>query len=217
MENTIFPPDLNQVIGNESKDFAVKAGHAQPLKKSLSLIIFGSVWTAFTSVFVVGFFGPLFHGKEVHFEVNGVPTVVGPDSLDALLVPALFTGMFVLLGIGMFFLGIFLLFKKGGYFVGTATRLVNYKNGNIKSIDWEQFSGNLEVNGNAQKGNISLQMRTGKMVSRKKGPDRYVPDVVYILGIPNVFEIEQICRKRIKENDPTPSMDGQTSFNQFGV
>ena len=38
----------------------------------------------------------------------------------------------------------------------------------------------------------------------KNGPDRYVPDTLYITGIPHVFEIEQVCRKRIKENDPTP-------------
>jgi hypothetical protein len=43
------------------------------------------------------------------------------------------------------------------------------------------------------------------MVSRKEEPDRYVPDVIYILEIPDVFEVEQICRRRIKENDPTPS------------
>jgi len=51
-------------------------------------------------------------------------------------------------------------------------------------------------------------MRTGKMVSRKNGPDRYVPDVIYISEIPYVFEIEKICRARIKENDPTPPTTG---------
>ena len=98
----------------------------------------------------------------------------------------------------------YLLFKHGGYFVGTPTRLVHFQNGSIRSIDWEQFSGEIEVSGDSQKGDISLQMRTGKMVSQKNGPDRYVPDFVYISAIPNAFEIEQICRKRIKENDPTP-------------
>ena len=87
-------------------------------------------------------------------------------------------------------------------------RLIHYHKGNIRSIDWEQFSGDIELSGNNQKGNISLQMRTGRMVSRKNGPDRYVPDVIYISKIPNVFEIEKICRKRIKENDPTPPTTG---------
>ena len=39
--------------------------------------------------------------------------------------------------------------------------------------------------------------------------DEYVPDVIYITGIPNVFEIEKICRTRIKENDPTPPESNQ--------
>jgi len=98
-----------------------------------------------------------------------------------------------------------LLFKKGGYFVGTPTRLVHFRNGTIRSIDWEQFSGDIEVNGNEQKGNISLGLRTGKMVSQKNGPDRYVPDTIYISGIQEVYKVEKLCRMRIKENDPTPS------------
>jgi hypothetical protein len=52
------------------------------------------------------------------------------------------------------------------------------------------------------------------MVSRKNGPDRYVPDVIYISDVPYVFEIEKICRKRIKENDPTPPITGLTIAQQ---
>jgi hypothetical protein len=48
-------------------------------------------------------------------------------------------------------------------------------------------------------------MRAGRMVSRKNDSDRYIPDVIYISEIQNVFEIEQVIRKRIKENDPTPT------------
>ena len=65
------------------------------------------------------------------------------------------------------YLGTSLIFKKGGYFVGTPTRLVRYQNGNIRSIDWEQFSGDIEVSGRDPKGNISLQMRTGRVVRTK--------------------------------------------------
>lgn len=203
IENIILPQDLSVAIGSENKDFAVKAHHAQPLKKSFSIIIFGTVWLAFSSIFVFAFLGPIFQGKEIHFTSNGVPTIAGPGNLSPIIMPALIIGIFVLIGIGILGSGIYSLLKKGGYFVGTPTRLVNYQKGNIRSIDWEQFSGDIEVSGNNQKGNISLQMRTGKMVSSKHGSDRYVPDVIYISGIPNVFEIEQICRKRIKENDPT--------------
>jgi len=209
MENIALPQELSSSLSSENKDFAVKAGRAQPLKKSISLILFGTVWTAFTSIFVFAFLSPLFQGKEVRFESNGVPTVASPDNLGPIIIPAIIIGVFVLVGIGMLSWGIYSIFKKGGYFVGTPTRLVHFQNGNTRSIDWEQFSGDIEVSGDAQKGNISLQMRTGRMVSRKNGPDRYVPDVIYISEIPNVFEIEQICRRRIKENDPTPAIAGQ--------
>ena len=92
--------------------------------------------------------------------------------------------------------------------MGTPTRLVHYQKGRIRSIDWEQFSGYIEVDGTTDRGNISLQMRTGKIVHRSRGLDSFVPDVVYISGISNVFEVERICRRRIKENDPTPPATG---------
>jgi hypothetical protein len=204
-EKITLPPDLNAAIGSEKKDFAVKAGRALPREKSISKIRFGILFTAVSSIFVFTFLEPLFYGEEVHFVLNGVPTDASPDNLDPILVPAIIILVFMFIGMSMLSWGIYSLLKKGGYYVGTPIRLVHYQNGNIRSIDWEQFSGEIKFNGNADKGNISLQMRTGRMVSRKNGPDEYVPDVIYMLEIPNVFEVEQICRRRIKENDPTPT------------
>lgn len=207
-ENITLPADLDAAIGAEKKDFAVKAGRDQPREKSFSLIRFGVVWTAVIGIFAFGFLGPLFQGKEVHFDVNGVPTVGSLDNLDPIFFPAIIIIIFVLIGIGLLSKGIYSFLKKGGYFVGTPLRLVHYQNGNIRSIDWEQFSGDIELNGNEKNANISLQMRTGRMVSRKDDQDRYVPDVIYISEIPNVFEVEQICRRRIKENDPSQPTKG---------
>lgn len=207
MRNAVLPRDLNTHIGSERKDFAVKAGRAQPRKKSLGIILFGTLWTAFTSIFVIVFLGPLFAGKEVHFESNGVPTVAGPGNLGPILVPALIIGVFVLIGLGMLAGGFYAMYRKGGYFVGTPLRLIQYRKGTIKSVDWEQFTGNIELKAHTRsmKGNLSLEMRTGRTVSRKNGPARYVPDVIYLSDIPYVLEIEKICRRRIKENDPTPA------------
>lgn len=209
LRNVPLPRDLNSMLGSERKDFAVKAGRARPLKSSIAFILFGIFWTGFTSIFVVVFLGPLFAGKEVHFESNGVPTVASPDNLGPIVVPAIIIGVFLLIGIAMLAGGFYSVFKKGGYFVGTPLRLVHYYKGKIRSIDWEQFSGDIEVNGSPEKGNVSMKMRSGKMVSRKNGPDRYVPDVIHMSKIPDAFEVEKLCRKRIKENDPTPPNTGQ--------
>ncbi len=205
LENITLPPQLVNVIGSESTDFAVKASRSQPPKVSLGIMIFGTVWLGFSSIFVVLFLGPVFQGKEVEFLVNDVPTVAGPGNLKPLLLPALVIGIFVLIGLLMLGIGLYMFFRKGGYFAGTPTRLITFKKGNYRSIDWEQFSGDIEVTGSEKKGNITLGLRSGKTVSSKNGPDRYVPDTLYISGIPNAPEVEQLCRKRIKENDPTPA------------
>jgi len=204
LDKVELPQNLASVIGNENLEFAVKAKRTKPLKSSLGIILFGTIWTAFTSIFVFAFLGPLFVGEEVYFTSNGTPTVASPDNLGPITFPAIIIGLFVLIGISMLGFGIYSFFKKGGYFVGTPLRLITYQNGNIRSIDWEQFSGDIEVNGNEFNGNLALQMRTGRMVSSKNSGSRYVPDTIFLTGIPNVYEIEQICRKRIKENDPTP-------------
>ena len=208
LEPIPLPSELMKYIGSESQDFAVKAKRANPPKTSIFLILFGAAWLAFTSIFVFAFLGPLFKGKEVEFLVNDVPTVAGPGNWGPIVFPAIIIGVFVLVGLLMFGSGIYLLFKKGGYFVGTSSRLISYHNGTFRSVDWEQFSGDIEVSGDELKGHISLGLRTGKMVSSKNGPDRYVPDTFYISAIPGALEIERICRKRIKENDPTPPSTG---------
>jgi hypothetical protein len=208
LESITLPSELLTYIGSESQDFAVKAKRANPPKASIFLILFGAAWLAFTSIFVFAFLGPLFKGKEVEFLVNDVPTVAGPGNWQPIVFPAIIIGVFVLIGLLMFGSGIYLFFKKGGYFVGTNARLISYKKGTFRSIDWEQFSGDIEVSGDELKGNISLGLRTGKMVSSKNGPERYVPDTFYISGIKGALEIERICRKRIKENDPTPPSTG---------
>ncbi len=199
-----LPHELERFIGSESKDFTVKADRSHPLKMSLFMILFGGVWLAFTSIFFIAFLGPLFSGQEVHMTVNDVPTVAGPGNLGPITAPAIIIGIFTLVGLLVLGFGIRSAFQKGGYFVGTPLRLIHYHRNKFRSIDWEQFSGDITVRGKDRKGSITLGMRTGKMVSSKNGPDRYVPDTLYITGIPHVFEIEQVCRKRIKENDPTP-------------
>ncbi|MEJ7822833.1 MAG: hypothetical protein WKF85_10955 [Chitinophagaceae bacterium] len=201
MDNIIsLPTDLQSVIGAERIDFSVISKRNQPLKKSLVPIAFGTIWTAFTCIFVFAFLGPLFKGEDATFKVNGVPTTVSWDNFQPMLVPALFIGTFVLVGIGILTWGIYSILQKGGYFVGTANRLIRYRKGNITSYNWEQFSGNMEINN--KNGDISMQLRTGKMVSNRNSPDIFVPDTVYISGAMDILDIEKICRKRIKENNP---------------
>ncbi len=208
LETISLPPELESYIGSESKDFAVKAKYATQPKVSLAMIIFGLIWFGFSLILLMLFLGPLFRGQEVQFLTNDVPTVAGPGNLRPILLPASVIGLFVLIGILLVYAGFRMLFRKGGYYVGTPTRLIVFEKKGFRTVDWEQFSGDIAVSGNDQKGNISLGLRTGRMAGSKSGSDRYVPDTLYISGISDVFEVEKICRRRIKENDPTPPVPG---------
>jgi len=116
-------------------------------------------------------------------------------------IPAIIIGIFVSVGIGMLVWGVYSIFRGGGYFAGTDTRLIHYFKGNIKIYNWERFSGDIELN--SKKGDISLQLRTGKTIRQDNSPSTFIPDIIYISGGQNVLEIESICRKRIIKNDPT--------------
>ena len=163
MNLNLIPNDLKKMVVNEKIDFCVKATNNYPKSKSFGIILFGLAWSAFVSVFVIAFFGPLFSGKEVHFEANDVPTVGSIDNWESLLVPGLIIGLFIIVGLGMLIWGFYSLFQKGGYFVGTETRLIKYLNNTITITDWEQFSGNIELNTKNRLGDIMFQLRTGKI------------------------------------------------------
>ena len=201
-----IPIELRKIIDLEETDFIVKSKRNYPRKKAIALLGVAVFWNMLVSIFVVAFFGPLFKEKEVHFESNGTPTTANLDNLEPLLVPGLLIGFFVLIGLGLLFWGLIMLIQKGGYFVGTETRFIKYRKGTAIIKDWEQFSGNIEIKLKENYGNLQLELRTGKMNSRKNAPDKFVPDIIYMPEIGNVLDIEKKCRVRIKENDPTPKI-----------
>ncbi|MFV0539818.1 MAG: hypothetical protein ACK5MZ_01085 [Aestuariibaculum sp.] len=199
-----IPVDLRNLIDSEQTDFIVKSTRNFPKKKGIVLLLFALFWNTFVSIFVIAFIVPIIRGKEIHFKVNDVPTSGSLDNWESILVPSLIISLFVFVGIGMLIWALVQLIQKGGYFVGTETRFIKYRNGQIIIKDWEQFSGNININSKSELGDLELELRTGKVKRGNEGSDKFVPDLIYISGIKNVFEIEKKCRIRIQENDPTP-------------
>jgi ABC-type multidrug transport system fused ATPase/permease subunit len=185
-----LPTDLRTVIDSENVDFAVMGKRKYPRSQSYSAIIFGLIWTAFTSIFVFAILRQIFNNGGFDF-INDTASV-------------LFILLFVFVGVSLIGWGFISLTKKGGYFVGTEHRLIQYLDGKIKTTDWEQFTGNMEITNKNGDGDLIFELRTGKIKSGKDSKE-FVPDKICISGIPNVFEIEKKCRIRIKENDPTPA------------
>ncbi|NER18955.1 hypothetical protein [Spongiivirga citrea] len=200
MTNQI-PKELRTIIDNEETDFITKSRRNHPRKKAISLLFFSLFWNGFISIFVVAFFGPLL--KKL-FNKQSSNDISFSDFFDVM--PALIISLFVIVGIGLLVWTIMMFFQKGAFFVGTPTRFIKFRKGKAEIKDWEQFSGNIKIDGKGIYGNLEFELRTGKTKSRDNGPDKFVPDVIDMAGIKNTYDIGKKCRKRIKENDPTPAI-----------
>jgi len=205
MRNFRVPNELKQVIGSETSDFIIKSKRNYPRKKAFATLGLALFWNLMLSVFWFVMIGPLFKGEEVHFESNGISKTASTEDWSELIIPSLIIGLFTIVGIFIFVYGIVMLFQKGGYYAGTPSRLIKFRNGKTTITDWEQFTGNIKIDSKNNAGNLEFELRTGKTHSKKNSGDRFVPDIIHITGITNVFEIEKKCNLRIKENDPTPS------------
>lgn len=194
MGSTELPQVLNEAIGPENRDFAFKAGSSRPFRKSLPGIISGILWIGFFSLLFLGIFNLDFKGM---FERGAAEN----ESINPAFYILGFIGIFYLIGLVILSLAIIPVIRRGGYFVGTPVRLIHYHNGKIRSVDWEQFTGDMQVRGNEQGGNISLLLKTGTW-KRQRGGSIYIPDMIFMTAIPGLSEVEKICRQRIKENTP---------------
>ena len=192
--------ELTSVIGSESVVFSVKAKRKYPVNHSIPVIFLASLWSVIPFIGVVVILVPLFRDGEVHFTSGRRHVTAGWDNLEPLLMPALTFGFFLTIGFLGLGAGLKALFSKGGYFAGTESRLIHHQNGKITSYQWEQFSGVMELD--YEKGDLTLQLKTGTWKGEHR--DEFVPDRLYLSGIPEVMEIEAICRKLIGENEPVP-------------
>ncbi|MCU0461368.1 MAG: hypothetical protein MUF36_05050 [Bacteroidales bacterium] len=197
--NLNLPEELLINVGTESREFAFKSKRQRPARRSVGKIIFSIMWLAFTSVFIYLMLGTVIAGGSTETIINGETKVISADNLKPALPLIVFLGVFVSIGLGLLISGIYSIFQRGAWFVGTPTRLIRYKKGVLNSFDWSQFNGKIEIRGSNTRGSITLEMSTGRM-QRSKGGSYYVPDIIYFIGIPDVYEIEKIVRKRIEEN-----------------
>ncbi len=112
--------------------------------------------------------------------------------------------LFIPLGFALFGYGIYTLFEGGGTFAAMPKELIEEFKGKITITPWHEYSGDISVNLEAGKASVILGK---KAISSGYSSDNnmgYIPEDTSILGITNAFEIGNICRKRIKENDYSP-------------
>ena len=190
MKETDLPKDLNSFIGSESIDFAVKASHFK--RAGLSLPIYLVVIACLSII------SAIIATMKESAEVGVISS--GNLSEGSDFAPVIVPGIFMLIISAFILYGI--LIRKGGYLVGTPMRLIQYRKGRTRSIDWEQFTGDIRVSGNIRKGNIALRLKTGSKSTDSGFDQKFVSDMIYASGIPEAKEIRKICKRRIKDNNP---------------
>jgi len=177
-EEQKFDSELQDYLKGDKTDFKVNPSRKRPLSESVLFI--GSGVLAFATTALI------MYADEFNFW--------------------LFIG--ALLGLAISAYGVYTLFEGAGTFLSTTNELINSNQGKITSSPWSQYSGDITVTLEAGKGSITLGKKaigSGYISNNQMG---YIADQTYILGIDNAFEVSNICRKRIKENDLTP-VDGQ--------
>ncbi len=197
MNRAELPKELQAIIGAEKVDFITYATRKQPLSNSFGIIVLGIIWLSFSSIITYILIGPLWRGEDVHFTFNGDDVTANMDNLTPAMAPILIASALLLTGVAFLTWGIISLLKKGGYYVGTESRIIHYLNGNIQYFGWDQFTGNVELN--FKKKNISLEMRKGNIKSISDTTKAFTRGNLHLSGIEDLTAIEQICRKRMKE------------------
>lgn len=205
MISTSIPNQLRTLIGSEKVDFVVKAQRDYPRDKAYKMLFFSIFWNFILSIVFIGSFKAFFKNIKLAYSIESLQIIVEVLHENLSLELELFFGLFMGIGVITLFSAGYYYLKKGGYFVGTATRLIKYRKGKIETTDWEQFTGNTKIKKKGTFGSLTLELRTGKMQSRSgESGSRYIPDIIYLVGVENVLKIEKKCKTRIKENDPTP-------------
>jgi hypothetical protein len=205
MQEIILPDELLNEIGSETKEFVVYGTRLRPVTgNAITQLIIGILWVGgfiWIGFFLFNEFGP----ADVTAAAPPEP-VINESLTDKFLNDGWAIGLlylaFLLPGIWNLKKTIVPLLKSGGIFVGTPQRLLNYRKGEIISYGWSEFILKTKVKGNGLKGNLTLTRTTGYYMSagqRAGGTKFYIPYIVFMSGIGDVFEIEKICKKRIEE------------------
>jgi len=199
-QDIILPDDLKTALVSESKDFVVNGRFAEPLWKPISNMVMGAFWLGVIFYIGIGFDLSNLSEDWLKEVAAGLKQSAVNKDYPQLIFPIVFFGLFLSIGLWLFFFkGFRHLFKRRGIFVGTPTKLYNYKNGQTYYTKWVEFTGNIKVKGDDRKGTLIIERTTGYMMKRAHTSSVYVPYIAYIHGIQNANEIAKICKKRIAE------------------
>ncbi|MDT9498947.1 hypothetical protein [Capnocytophaga canimorsus] len=190
MKRTI-PQSLNYVINGENVEFLSFSQRNATWSNVILSFVMGLIFSV-VGVFVLDIEMDLFAFLRGEYgEGTNIIALLSEGRLPVLVIGSLFSlaGMWVAVS------AIFMIFSKGGYFVGTPTRLIHYKKGDVKIYMWELFTDEIKVD--IDKNYIRFTLKIGKY-ERKDKTEVFAPYKVEIISAENVSKIERVARERIR-------------------
>lgn len=181
--NAPLPPELQNAISGENVDFILRSSRLRPLREALYFLFFSLFWLAISLTVGAGFFLPLIFFGTVDIEINDVPTTVTQDNLDVMILPAVFIGVFVLIGLGVLSYAIYAFFARGGWYIGLPTGISYYRKKKTEFMKWDTFSS-VETKGGDDRGEVILNLQNGSEIHMTK--------------VPEPKKLAEICEQRIK-------------------
>ncbi|CEN49013.1 conserved hypothetical protein [Capnocytophaga canimorsus] len=190
MKRTI-PQTLNYVINGENVEFLSFSQRSATWGNVILSFVMGLIFSV-VGVFVLNVEMNLFAFLRGEYgEGTNIIALLSEGRLPVLVIGSLFS----LVGTWVFVSAFFMIFSKGGYFVGTPTRLIHYKKGDVKIYMWELFTDEIEAD--IDKNYIRFTLKIGKY-ERKDKTEVFAPYKVEIISAENVSKIERVARERIR-------------------
>ena len=192
-----IPPEIYEAIQGEAPDFIVQSKIQFKARTPFILpFIFGLLWTTFVFYFISLSFKQIQEGAELTINNETIPLKL--ENWPQFIAPILIIIIFLAVGLGLIAIAIHFFRKKGSWYIGTPKRIIEYDKKIRKSVEWTKFTGKITYEDEPQKRSIFVKENMIFMIYLETKND--LPSIFYINGIPNLADIEQICRKRIEEN-----------------
>ncbi len=202
-----LPPKIKEIVGSEKIYFAVRSENKTLARLKILFMIFPFIWTIILLIVIIteSFSSSVPDGTDAIIN-NGIISYAKEYIADNLFLIMLF----LTAGLFMEYKAIKLIFGTGELFVATDSRLIRYINNKIISYNWKEFKEDIKIKtywtkDGTQAGDISLKLKNYHPQDMPKIRINGMDDIntiknIRIYGVQNPHNIENIIRKRIKEN-----------------
>ena len=197
VEHHQIPSELKSLLGEENVQFFVKADKERTTKELWSVIRGGLFWIIIIGGIFTAMVYELLLGKPTSLYIGNTYTTISPDDLSPLFGFFIFGFFFVLPGFILIALGIFGFFRKGGYFLGTQSRLLQLNSWNECSVhDWSGFQNKIDLFFTNTKGNLMFTLKETEIIKRG-GEKRQKHKIMRMAEIRYAKEIKEFCHEKI--------------------